>query len=93
LKKRKNSFLVAALSILILWLILFVATGLTASINSFNHAGGDGFRLSVASWIVYGLPSYFFFGLIHGSLVGFPLGSEIKKSGEKSEARQSQRTA
>ena len=88
IEKRKNKFLIGGLSILILWIGLFVGSALTAgAINSIKY-GGHGFTSALVSWTIYGLIPFLVFGIIHGLVMGFPLGHEIKKSGEKLNALQ-----
>ena len=88
IEKNKNKFIIGGLSILTLWISLFVGSAFTAGvINSIEYAG-HGFESAFVSWVVYGLIPFLFFGLIHGLVIGFPLGHEIKKSGEKLNALQ-----
>lgn len=83
IEKSKNKFLIGGLSILILWVSLFVSSALTAGVINYVKYGGHGFTSALASWIIYGLIPFLVFGLLHGLVIGFPLGHEIKKSGEK----------
>ena len=88
IKKGKNKFIIGGLSILTLWVSLFIGSALTAGvINSIKYAG-LGFTSAIESWLIYGLIPFLFFGLVHGLIIGFPLGREIKKSGEKLNALQ-----
>ena len=88
IEKNKKKFIIGGLSILTLWISLFVGSAFTAGvINSIEYAG-HGFESAFVSWVVYGLIPFLFFGLIHGLVIGFPLGHEIKKSGEKLNALQ-----
>ena len=91
IEKSKNKFLIGGLSILILWVSLFVGSALTAGVINSVKYGGQGFTSAIESWTIYGLIPFLVFGLIHGLVIGFPLGHEIKKSGEKLNALQSSR--
>jgi hypothetical protein len=88
IEKSKNKFLIGGLSILILWISLFVGSALTAGVMNSVKYGGHGFKSAFVSWMIYGLIPFFIFGIIHGLLIGFPLGHEIKKNGEKLNALQ-----
>jgi hypothetical protein len=88
IERGKNKFIVGCLSILTLWASLFVCSTLTAGVmNSIKYAG-QGFKYATVSWIIYGLIPFLCLGLLHGLLIGFPMGHEIKKSGEKLNALQ-----
>ena len=90
IEKTKNKFLIGGLSILILWVSLFVGSALTAGVINSIKYGGLGFTSALENWIIYGLIPFIVFGLIHGLVFGFPLGHEIKRRGEKLNALQQQ---
>lgn len=88
IEKRKNKFIIGGLSILTLWISLFIGSTFTAVvIHSFKYAG-HGTESVILNWIIYGLIPLLILGLIHGLIMGFPLGLEIKRSGDKLNALQ-----
>ena len=88
IKKGKNKFLIGGLTLLTMWLLLFLTCAVTAGIMNSIKYGRQGFESSFLSWTVYGLIPFFVFGLVHGLTTGFFLGRAIKKKGEKLNALQ-----
>jgi hypothetical protein len=88
IEKRKNKFVIGGLAILTLWISLFIGSTFTAVvIHSIKYAG-HGTKSIILNWIIYGLIPLMVLGLIHGLIVGFPLGLEIKRRGDKLNALQ-----
>lgn len=88
IQKRKNTFLIGTLSIVTLWISLFIGSTFTAVvINSVKYAA-HGTESVILNWIVYSLIPLMVLGLIHGLITGYPLGREIKRSGERLKALQ-----
>ena len=88
IKRGKNKFLTGGLTLLTMWLLLFLTCAVTGGIINSIKYGRQGFESAFLSWTVYGLIPFFVFGLIHGLTTGFFLGREIKKRGEKLNALQ-----
>ena len=88
IEKGKNKFVIGGLSILLLWISLLICSTLTAGVMNSIKYGGQGFESATMSWIIYGLIPFLCFGLVHGLIMGLPIGHEIKKSGEKLSALQ-----
>jgi hypothetical protein len=88
IEKGKNKFMIGGLSIVLLWTSLFICSTLTAGIMNSIKYGGQGFESAAVSWMIYGLIPFLCFGLLHGLILGFPIGHEIKKRGEKLNALQ-----
>jgi hypothetical protein len=86
--KGKNKYIIGGLAILTLWIGVFIGTTFTAVvIHSIKYAG-HGTESVILNWIIYGLIPLLVLGLIHALIIGFPLGHEVKKSGEKLNALQ-----
>lgn len=86
--KGKSKYLIGGLATLTLWIGLFIGTTFTATvIHSIKYAA-HGTESVVLNWIIYVLVPLLILGLIHALIMGFPLGNEIKKSGEKLNALQ-----
>jgi hypothetical protein len=88
ISKGRNRLLVGGLSILILWLVLFLGSAVTAGIENSIKYGPEGFSSAFTGWLIYGLIPFFGFGILNGLLLGFPLGQEIKREGVKLNAPQ-----
>lgn len=81
IKREVNTFLIGFLSLLLLWLILFISSATTSAIiNSFTY-GLNGFLSAFESWIIYGLVLFLVLGVANGLTLGFFLGIEIKRKG------------
>ena len=79
--KEKNRFIIGGLSIFLLWTSLFICSTLTAGIMNSIKYGVNGFESATVDWMIYGLIPFLCFGLLHGLIVGFTIGHEIKKRG------------
>ena len=83
IKKGRNKFLIGGLTLLAMWLLLFLTSAVTSGLMNSIKYGRQGFESAFLSWTIYGLIPFFAFGIIHGLTTGFFLGREIKKRGEK----------
>ncbi|WP_377579751.1 hypothetical protein [Ohtaekwangia kribbensis] len=88
IEKRKNKFIIGGLATLTLWISLFIGSTFTAVVIHSVKYAGHGTESVILNWIIYGLVPLLILGLIHGLLIGFPVGHEIKKSGDKLNALQ-----
>lgn len=83
IKKKKNYFWTSVLTIIFLWMILFLSSTLTSGTqNSFKY-GINGFESAVTNWFIYGFFSFLMLGGLHGLVIGYFLGKKIKYEGEK----------
>lgn len=81
--QRRNPFMISATAILILWLILFLTSALTASAIDAIEMDQFYFKITFETWINYHLIPFFIIGATHGLTAGFFLGREIKNKCEK----------
>lgn len=89
-EKRKNKFIIGGLAILTLWISLFIGSTFTAVvIHSIKYAA-HGSESVIVNWITFGLIPLLSLGLVHGLIVGYPLGHEIKRRGDELNALQQQ---
>jgi hypothetical protein len=87
-KKGKNKFITGGLAILTLWISLFIGSTFTAVvIHSIKYAA-RGTESVILNWIIYALIPLLILGIVHGLIVGYPLGLEIKRRGDKLNALQ-----
>lgn len=83
IKRNKNYYWISVLSIISLWMLLFISSSVTSGIqNSFKY-GKDGFESALISWFIYGFLIFMIIGLVHGLIIGFFLGRKIKLDGNK----------
>ncbi|WP_276498168.1 hypothetical protein [Pontibacter litorisediminis] len=81
IEKEKSKSLVGALTLFLLWVILFLSSTLTAAFQNYLIWGQEGFKSVVTKWIIYGLLAYLILGAIHGLLFGYFVGRDIKNKG------------
>lgn len=81
--KNNPKFLTGALTFFLLWVLLFTSSTLTAAIENSMIWGQKGFGSAVTGWIIYGLFLFLIFGIVHGLTMGYFMGREIKRKGEK----------
>lgn len=83
IKNKQNYFWMGALTIITLWMILFLSSTLTsATQNSFKY-GIEGFESAITNWFIFGFFLFLVLGVLHGLLIGYFLGKKIKYEGEK----------
>ncbi len=75
---KRPVFLVGGLTIILLWMALFLSSIVTAAIENTGPFGQLGFWSAITGWLRYGLPLYLIFGILHGLTMGYLVGSEIK---------------
>ena len=83
IEKGKSKYLVGGFTLFMLWVLLFVSSAITAAIGNTIYWGPDGFEAALLGWVAYGLLLYLCFGVIHGLTMGYFLGWEVKKRGNK----------
>jgi len=81
--KEKSKFRVGVLTIFMLWVLLFISSTLSAGIENAITWGARGFGSAVTEWLIYGLFLFLILGLIHGLTMGYFMGREIKRKGQK----------
>ena len=81
--KGKSKFMVSVLTIFMLWVLLFVSSTLSAAIENTITWGTKGFGSAVTGWLIYGLFLFLMLGIIHGLTMGYFMGREIKRKGQK----------
>ena len=79
--KRKNFAVTGGLTILLIWVLLFINCAVTGGVMNSIKYGLNGFTSAVMSWVVFGLFPFLFFGLVHGLALGYFLGRAVKKRG------------
>lgn len=84
--QKRNPFMISGTAILILWLILFLTSALTASAIDAMEMEQSYFRITFEIWTNYHLIPFFILGATHGLTAGFFLGREIKTKCEKRNA-------
>lgn len=81
--KEKPEFKVGVLTIFILWLLLFIGSTLSSGIENMIAWGAKGFGSAITGWLIYGLFLFLILGLVHGSIMGYFMGREIKRKGQE----------
>ena len=80
--KGKSKFKVSVLTVLMLWVLLFISLTLNAAIENTMIWGVKGFISALTGWLIYGLLLFLLLGIIHGLTMGYFIGREIKIKGE-----------
>ncbi|ALI99994.1 hypothetical protein [Rufibacter tibetensis] len=80
---KRSSFFIGALTLLSLWLILFLSSMLFAAVESTGPFQKYGFWSVIIGWLLFGLPQYTIYGVLHGLTMGYLVGNEIKNRGSQ----------
>lgn len=80
--KGKSEFKYGFLTVFMLWILLFISSTLSAAIENSVTWGLKGFGGAIIGWLVYGLFLFLILGIIHGLIMGYFIGKEIKIIGE-----------
>ena len=87
INKEKSRFRVSVMTILLLWILIFISSTLSAAIENTITWGIEGFGSAIKGWLIYGLFPFLILGIIHGLTMGYFFGREVNRKGDESKGR------